>query len=130
MLDHIGFAVADFPRSRAFYAAALAPLGMTIHSEGDGWAMFGGAGAPQLWIGGRGVAGAAPGHIHFAFAAPDQAAVAAFHAAALAAGGGDNGGPGLRPQYHAHYYAAFVIDPDGHNIEAVCHAPGAAEDQT
>jgi catechol 2,3-dioxygenase-like lactoylglutathione lyase family enzyme len=130
MLDHIGFSVADFPRSRAFYAAALAPLGMGVHSEAEAWVMFGGAGAPQLWIGRADIAGAPPGHIHFAFVAPDRAAVDAFHAAAIAAGGRDNGGPGLRPQYHANYYAAFVIDPDGHNIEAVCHAPGAAEDQT
>ena len=130
MLDHLGFAVADFGQSRGFYAAALAPLGMGIHSEGAGWAMFGTAGAPQLWIGGPDVAGAPPGHIHFAFVAGDRAAVDAFHAAAPAAGGHDNGGPGLRPQYHPNYYAAFVVDPDGHNIEAVCHAPGAAEDQT
>ncbi len=130
MLDHLGFAVADFVRSRAFYAGALAPLGMGVHSEGAGWAMFAGAGAPQLWIGGPDVAGAPPGHIHFAFAAADRAAVDAFHAAALAAGGRDNGAPGLRPQYHANHYAAFVIGPDGHNIEAVCHAPGTAGDQT
>lgn len=130
MLDHLGFAVADVARSRAFYAAALAPLGMGVHSEGPGWAMFGRAGAPQLWIGAPEVAGPVPGHIHFALLAPDRAAVDAFHAAAVAAGGRDNGGPGLRPQYHPSYYAAFVIDPDGHNIEAVCHAPGTAEDQT
>jgi catechol 2,3-dioxygenase-like lactoylglutathione lyase family enzyme len=129
MLDHLGFAVADFPRSRAFYAAALAPLGMTVHSEGEGWAMFGPAGRPLLWIGGRDIAGPPPGRIHYAFAASDRAAVDAFHAAALAAGGHDNGAPGVRAQYHPNYYAAFVIDPDGHNIEAVCHAPGAAEDQ-
>jgi catechol 2,3-dioxygenase-like lactoylglutathione lyase family enzyme len=130
MLDHLGFAVADFPRSRAFYAAALGALGMDVHSEGEGWAMFGPAGRPLLWLGATSVAGPAPGHIHYAFEARDRAAVDAFHAAALAAGGRDNGGPGLRPQYHPNYYAAFVIDPDGHNIEAVCHAPGAAEDQT
>jgi catechol 2,3-dioxygenase-like lactoylglutathione lyase family enzyme len=130
MLDHLGFAVADFVASRAFYAAALAPIGMDVHSEAEGWVMFGGAGAPQLWIGGPDIAGPPPGRIHFAFVAPGRAAVDAFHAAAIAAGGRDNGGPGLRPQYHANYYAAFVIDPDGHNIEAVCHAPGAAEDQT
>ncbi|WP_270935728.1 VOC family protein [Falsiroseomonas oryzae] len=130
MLDHLGFAVADFPRSRGFYAAALAPLGMAVHSEGNGWAMFGPAGRPLLWIGGPDVAGRPPGHIHYAFAAADRESVNAFHAAALTAGGHDNGGPGIRPQYHANYYAAFVIDPDGHNIEAVCHAPGAPEDQT
>jgi catechol 2,3-dioxygenase-like lactoylglutathione lyase family enzyme len=129
MLDHLGFAVADFPKSRAFYAAALAPLGMDVHSEGEGWAMFGPSGRPLLWIGGKDVAGAPPGHTHFAFVAADHAAVRGFHAAALAAGGRDNGAPGLRSQYHPHYYAAFVIDPDGHNVEAVCHAPGAPEDQ-
>lgn len=130
LLDHLGFAVRDFAASRAFYLAALAPLGIAVHSEGEGWVMLGPAGRPQLWIGGTDVAGPAPGHIHYAFAAADRAAVRAFHAAALAHGGRDNGAPGLRPQYHPHYYAAFVIDPDGHNIEAVCHAPGTAEDQT
>ncbi len=129
MLDHLGFAVADFSKSRAFYAAALAPLGMAVHSEGAGWVMFGPGGRPLLWIGGTEVAGQAPGHIHYAFTAADRAAVRAFHAAALAAGGRDNGPPGIRAAYHPNYYAAFVIDPDGHNIEAVCHAPGAAEDQ-
>ena len=130
MLDHLALAVADFPRSRDFYAAALAPLGMNVHSEGPGWVMFGEAGAPQFFIGGPAASGPAPGPIHFAFVASDRAAVHAFHAAARAAGGRDNGGPGLRPHYHANYYAAFVIDPDGHNIEAVCHAPGTARDQT
>jgi catechol 2,3-dioxygenase-like lactoylglutathione lyase family enzyme len=130
VLDHLGFAVADVQRSRAFYAAALAPLGMAVHSEAADWAMFGLDGAPLLWIGASSIAGPPPGHIHYAFAAKDRAAVRAFHAAALAAGGTDNGAPGIRAQYHPTYYAAFVIDPDGHNIEAVCHAPGAAKDQT
>ncbi|HEV7267523.1 MAG TPA: VOC family protein [Falsiroseomonas sp.] len=130
MLDHLGFAVADFAKSRAFYAATLAPLGMSVHSEGPGWVMFGPAGRPLLWIGGADIAGPPPGQIHYAFTAADRDAVAAFHAASLAAGGRDNGAPGIRAQYHPNYYAAFVIAPDGHNIEAVCHAPGAAEDQT
>jgi catechol 2,3-dioxygenase-like lactoylglutathione lyase family enzyme len=130
VLDHLGFAVADFPRSRDFYRAALAPLGMATHSEAVDWAMFGPGGRPIFWIGAAGLAGAPPGHIHFAFVAPDRAAVRAFHAAALAAGGADNGAPGIRADYHPNYYAAFIIDPDGHNIEAVCHAPGRAEDQT
>jgi catechol 2,3-dioxygenase-like lactoylglutathione lyase family enzyme len=130
MLDHLGFAVSDFGKSRAFYAAALAPLGMVVHSEAAGWAMFGPPGRPLLWIGGADVAGPPPGHIHYAFAATDRASVDAFHAAALAAGGRDNGAPGIRAQYHPNYYAAFVVDPDGHNIEAVCHAPGSPEDQT
>ena len=123
MLDHLGFAVADVAKSRAFYAAALAPLGMGVVTEGEGWVMFGHPGKPLLWIGRPEVGGPPPGHIHYAVAAPGRDAVRAFHAAALAAGGRDNGGPGLRPQYHPSYYAAFVIDPDGHNIEAVCHAP-------
>lgn len=127
-LDHIGFAVADFPRSRAFYAAALAPLGLIVTKEGEGWAMIGppGGGEAPLWFGAISVAGPAPGHMHLAFTAADRAQVRAFHAAALVAGGQDNGGLGLRPQYHPNYYGAFVIDPNGHNLEAVCHAAEAA----
>ncbi|MBS0193190.1 MAG: VOC family protein [Proteobacteria bacterium] len=127
MLDHIGFSVSDLPRSRAFYVAALAPLGYgpvldvtrerTGGYEGTG---FGAAGRPQFWIGSGERRGAA---VHVAFTANDRAAVDAFHAAALAAGGRDNGAPGLRPHYHAHYYGAFVLDMDGNNIEAVCHLP-------
>ncbi|WP_426956764.1 VOC family protein [Muricoccus radiodurans] len=129
MLDHLGFAVADYARSRAFYSAALAACGWGIHSEDANSIMFGPEGRPQLWIGAPEIAGKPPGHIHFAVQAATRAAVDAFHAAALAAGGADNGAPGLRAQYHPNYYAAFVIDPDGHNVEAVCHAPGSAEDQ-
>ena len=128
MLDHIGFAVADLARSRKFYAKALAPLGyipvMDLTAEQTGGYAgtgFGLPGRPQFWIGN----GAQPGsRVHIAFAARSRAEVDAFHAAALAAGGGDNGAPGLRPHYHENYYGAFVIDPDGHNVEAVCHAPG------
>ena len=119
MFDHMGFAVRDFPASRAFYEAALEPLGLVVASEGDGWASFGSAGRPEFWIGAY---GPPPGPIHFAFAARDRAAVRAFYAAALAGGGRDNGPPGIRTNYHPHYYAAFVRDPDGHNVEAVCHA--------
>jgi catechol 2,3-dioxygenase-like lactoylglutathione lyase family enzyme len=121
ILDHIGLAVRDFARSRAFYLAALAPLGIRIVKEGDGLAGFnreGGKGG--FWIGSGGEP-TAP--IHVAFAAKDHAEVRAFYTAAIAAGGRDNGAPGLRPQYHPDYYGAFVLDPDGHNIEAVCHAP-------
>ena len=121
ILDHIGLAVRDFARSRAFYLAALAPLGIRIVKQGNGFAGFnreGGKGG--FWIGSGGEP-AAP--IHVAFAATDRAEVRAFYTAAIAAGGCDNGAPGLRPQYHADYYGAFVLDPDGHNIEAVCHAP-------
>ncbi|HEY2344486.1 MAG TPA: VOC family protein [Xanthomonadaceae bacterium] len=128
MLDHIGFAVSHLARSRAFYAAALAPLGFgpamdvtreqTGGYEGTG---YGPPGRPRFWIG----TGERHGNgIHVAFVAPDRAAVDAFHRAALAAGGTDNGAPGLRPHYHPDYYGAFVLDMDGNNIEAVCHLPG------
>lgn len=126
-LDHIGLKVADFDRAQAFYTAALAPLGiacvMEVSAEETGdvpHAGFGPGGKPVFWISPstEPVSG-----VHVAFTAPDRAAVDAFHRAALAAGGRDNGGPGVRPHYHAAYYAAFVRDPDGHNIEAVCHLP-------
>jgi catechol 2,3-dioxygenase-like lactoylglutathione lyase family enzyme len=120
ILDHIGFNVSDFPKSSAFYAAALAPLGITPIIRGDGWAMFGKDGKPQLWIGAH---GPSPGPIHLAFAAENREQVRAFHRAALAAGGQDNGGPGIRERYHPNYYGAFVFGPDGHNVEAVCHTP-------
>ena len=129
MFDHIGFSVADLARSRAFYVAALAPLGyapimdvtreQTGGYEGIG---FGSPGRPQFWIG---TGEHRSGPVHVALAASDRAAVDAFHRAALAAGGIDNGAPGLRPHYHPNYYSAFVLDPDGHNIEAVCHTPEA-----
>ena len=127
-LDHIGFPVADVARSRAFYDAALAPLGITVVMELPAGVAgpephlgYGAAGKPFFWI--RGGAGPAGLCLHVAFAAASRAEVAAFHAAALAVGGADNGGPGLRPHYHPTYYGAFVLDPDGHNIEAVCHRP-------
>lgn len=133
MLDHIGLPVSDFARSRAFYGAALAPLGlslvMEVSAEETGSAAhagFGQGGKPFFWIGSSAgsIAQAAPeSHVHVAFAAESRAQVDAFHAAALAAGGRDNGPPGLRPHYHPHYYGAFILDPDGHNIEAVCHLP-------
>jgi len=123
ILDHIGLAVRDFAKSRAFYLAALAPLGIGIVKEGDGFAGFNREGKGGFWISSGGQP-AAP--IHVAFAAKDRAEVRAFYDAALAAGGRDNGAPGLRPQYHADYYGAFVLDPDGHNIEAVCQAPERA----
>lgn len=117
-LDHVGFNVANFLKSRDFYVSALAPLDIIVLHEGTDWAMFGEDGQGRLWIGAYGTP---PGPMHIAFAARDRAAVAAFHAAALEAGGQDNGAPGIRSQYHPGYYAAFVLDPDGHNIEAVCH---------
>ena len=128
MLDHIGLAVIDFARSKAFYCAALAPLGIGVMKEitpeqtgGSSHCGFGEAGKPYFWVSDG--AAERTGRVHIAFAARTRADVDAFHRAALAAGGHDNGAPGLRPHYHANYYGAFVLDPDGHNIEAVCHAP-------
>lgn len=129
MIDHVGLAVRDLGRAGEFYRAALAPLGITVLVEvdetmtgGHGAHLgFGAEGRAFFWIG---TASAPAGAVHVAFAAPDRARVDAFHAAALAAGGRDNGAPGLRPQYHPGYYGAFVLDPDGNNIEAVFH--GAA----
>lgn len=126
MIDHIGLAVSDLARSRAFYEAALAPLGANLQMEvaeettgGHGAHLgFGVKDNPLFWIGtGR----AASTGVHVAFSTKDRATVDAFHAAALAAGGRDNGAPGLRPEYHPTYYGAFVLDPDGHNVEAVFH---------
>lgn len=131
MIDHLGIAVADYGRSRAFYEAVLATLGYGVAMEVtreqtgsyDGCG-FGPAGHPHFWIG---TGGSATGGVHIAFSAASRAQVDAFHAAALAAGARDNGAPGLRPHYHANYYGAFVFDPDGHNIEAVCHLPAEAQ---
>jgi catechol 2,3-dioxygenase-like lactoylglutathione lyase family enzyme len=114
--DHIGFNVADFERSRLFYHSALAPLGLVVVAGGEGWAMIGEPGRGRLWFGAM---GAVPGPIHLAFEARTREQVHQFYDAALEAGGRDNGPPGLR-EYGANYYAAFVIDPDGHNVEAVC----------
>ena len=122
MFDHLGFAVADFPTSRAFYLSALAPLGGRVVMEGPDFAGFGREGRPQFWIG----TGEAPTtRLHLAFTAGSRAEVRAFYEAAIGAGGADNGPPGLRPNYHPNYYGAFAIDPNGHNIEAVCHSPEA-----
>ena len=129
MLDHIGFSVSELNRSRSFYERALAPLGVvkimevTAEQTGDsGHVGFGEAGKPYFWIGDS-AGKALQGTLHVAFVAADRAAVDAFHRAALAAGGRDNGAPGLRAHYHPTYYGAFVLDPDGHNVEAVCHKP-------
>ena len=123
MIDHIGMPVRDLAGATAFYLKALAPLGIAIvmqvsaEQTGQGAAVgFGANGKPFFWIGEGG------GHVHVAFAAPSREAVDAFYRAALAAGGKDNGPPGLRPHYHANYYPAFVLDADGNNVEAVCHA--------
>ncbi len=127
MIDHITFGVSNFDRSQGFYDKALAPLGMARlvaldPEDTDGVRVVGyGASAPCLWIAGE---RPARGLMHIALRAETPGAVDAFHAAARAAGGFCNGAPGLRTQYHAGYYAAYVRDPDGHNIEAVCHQPG------
>jgi len=118
MIDHIGLKVRDFEASKRFYAAALAPLGYTLLMEFPGAAGFGLNGKPDFWIGPGG--GEPIATVHIAFAT-DHAGVDAFHAAALAAGGKDNGAPGLRPMYHPAYYGAFALDPDGNNVEAVSH---------
>lgn len=127
MIDHIGFPVSDYARAKAFYLRALAPLGYVLvmevpQNEHDAPAAgFGAGGKPDFWIGGE---GGIDKPLHVAIVARDCAAVDAFHREALAAGGRDNGPPGIRAHYHPNYYGAFVRDPDGHNIEAVCHAPG------
>ncbi len=148
MIDHVGFAVSDATRSRAYYEQALAPLGITLimsvtpeQTESGGSAHgFGADGKPFFWIGDNGdQVQMAPGHlqpfrgngdlitvgegIHVALTAATRAEVDAFYLAALAAGGRDNGPPGIRAHYHPNYYGAFVRDPDGNNIEAVCHRP-------
>lgn len=128
MIDHIGFKVFDYQRSKAVHEQALAPLGyclvMEVTPEMTGtearYAGFGQEGRPDFWIG---TGATACGGLHVALTAKSRAEVDAFHAAAMAAGGIDNGAPGLRAIYHPDYYGAFVLDLDGHNIEAVCHAP-------
>lgn len=126
MIDHIGFPVSDYERAKAFYRAALAPLDYVLllevrQSDNDALAAgFGANGKPDFWIGGE---GGLDKPLHVAILAKNRAAVDAFYHAAIAAGGRDNGAPGIRAHYHPDYYGAFVLDPDGHNIEAVCHAP-------
>lgn len=125
MIDHTGISVQDFDAAKAFYDKAFTPLGasllMMVPPEHTGSVKVGGYGRerPVFWLH---EAEAGPGR-HYAFTARSRAEVDAFYAAAIAAGGRDNGGPGPRPHYHPDYYAAFVFDPDGNNIEAVCHAP-------
>lgn len=121
MFDHVVFSASDYERSKAFFLQALQPLGVELVSEGPlGVEMCRPGETASLCI--RREPVAAPSHLHLAFTVSHREQVDAFHRAALAAGGQDHGAPGLRPQYHAGYYAAFVIGPDGHNIEAVCHA--------
>ena len=118
IIDHIGLAVSDYNRSKEFFTRALAPLGIELVMEVEGWAGFGRAGKPEFWFGTHTQTQAC---MHIAFVAQNREQVRAFYAAALAAGGKDNGPPGIREVYHPNYYGAFVIGPDGHNIEAVTH---------
>jgi catechol 2,3-dioxygenase-like lactoylglutathione lyase family enzyme len=126
MIDHCGITVSDFEASKTFYDKAMAPLGasllMMVPSEFTNGVKVGGYGRdrPVFWL----HEGKPRDTQHIAFTANSRAEVDAFHKAAIGAGGRDNGGPGLRPHYHPNYYGAFVFDPDGNNIEAVCHAPG------
>jgi catechol 2,3-dioxygenase-like lactoylglutathione lyase family enzyme len=127
MLDHIGYSVSNLKASRSFYEKALAPLGLKVLMEvtpemtGTGDTHVGmGADRPFFWFG---TGGKISRGTHVAFAAPSRKIVDTFYAAAIAAGGKDNGKPGVRPHYHENYYGAFVLDPDGNNIEAVCHLP-------
>ena len=126
MIDHCGISVSNFERAKSFYEQALKPLGASflvqIPLEHSGGVKVGGFGRDHaaFWLT---EAGAQEPPTHFAFTANSRADVDAFYAAAMAAGGKDNGAPGLRPHYHATYYGAFVRDPDGNNIEVVCHAP-------
>ena len=126
MIDHIGFPVSDYEKSKAFYLKALEPLGYSLVMEvpqeqsDHSAAGFGANGKPDFWIGGE---GGLSKPLHVAIVAGARAIVDAFYKAAMAAGGRDNGPPGIRAHYHPNYYGAFVLDPDGHNIEAVCHAP-------
>ena len=122
MFDHVGFGVTNLAQSKAFYLAALAPLGVTVAMEGPYGVGLGQNNKPSLWLS---ETNERPAHLHLAFTAANRKQVDEFYLAALAAGGKDNGAPGLRPHYHPNYYGAFVIGPDGHNIEAVCHKPEA-----
>lgn len=127
MIDHIGIDVANYNKSKAFYIKVLAPLGlevvMEVTAKQSGSVGFAGMGTKDKAVFWFGEGENSAKSIHIAFTAPDRLAVDAFYKAAMEAGGKDNGEPGLRSHYHEHYYAAFVFDPDGNNIEAVCHAP-------
>jgi catechol 2,3-dioxygenase-like lactoylglutathione lyase family enzyme len=122
MIDHAGFGVRDYAASKAFYERALAPLGITLIMEVmEAAAGFGEDGKPFFWLEKQ---RPPVTEVHVAFHAKDRATVDAFHAAALEAGGTDNGAPGVREIYHPHYSGAYALDPDGNNVEAVCHTPG------
>jgi catechol 2,3-dioxygenase-like lactoylglutathione lyase family enzyme len=121
MLDHVTLGVSDFEQSKSFYDRALRPLGIThLYADGERTAGYGIKPKAFFWIGWSETPQTGA---HIAFTAPDRLTVDRFHQEAIAAGGRDNGQPGMRPHYHPNYYGAFVLDPDGHNIEAVCHSP-------
>jgi len=124
MIDHISLRVSDFQKSLSFYKAALEPLGYTLvfSNDQEQYAGFAGPDRERIWIGHR--EGASHGYAHIAVLAKDRTTVRKFYEAAMKAGGRDNGGAGPRPNYSPTYYGAFVLDPDGHNIEAVCFAKG------
>jgi catechol 2,3-dioxygenase-like lactoylglutathione lyase family enzyme len=122
IIDHLGIAVSDYAQSKAFFCKALAPLGIELIAEVQGWAGLGKAGKAEFWFD---VHSEKQKPMHVAFVAETREQVRAFYKAALVAGGKDNGPPGIREVYHPNYYGAFVIGPDGHNIEAVCHQPEA-----
>jgi catechol 2,3-dioxygenase-like lactoylglutathione lyase family enzyme len=120
MFDHIGIPASDVQASEAFFLCALAPLGVGVAMKGPHGVGLGKGGKPSLWLV---ESKDSPVPLHLAFKADRRSEVDAFHRAAMAAGAKDNGRPGLRPHYHANYYAAFAIAPDGHNVEVVCHCP-------
>jgi len=122
VFDHVVFGVSDYAASKAFFLGALEPIGIAVVLEGPLGIELSADGQSSLCIF---PTQEKPAHLHLAFRANDRRQVDAFHRAALVVGGKDNGAPGLRPKYHANYYAAFVIGPDGHNIEVVCHEPEA-----
>ncbi len=125
MIDHIGIAISNYGISKAFYSKALAPLGIELIAEVQGWAGFGAKGEAEFWFGQatdeEQKQNTFPIPMHFAFRAGSTEVVDQFYQAAIEAGAVDNGKPGMRKIYHPNYYGAFVIDPDGHNLEAVCH---------
>jgi len=118
IIDHIGLVVGDYDKSKLFFSRALAPLGIELVIEIGGYAGFGKGGKPEFWFGSG---GETQGPMHIAFIADNRDQVKAFYAAAMVAGGKDNGPPGIREIYHPNYFGAFVTGPDGHNVEAVCH---------
>jgi catechol 2,3-dioxygenase-like lactoylglutathione lyase family enzyme len=122
MFDHVGFGVTNLAESKAFYLKALQPLGVSVAMEGPYGVGMGQNNKPSLWLF---ETKEHPAQLHIAFKAQTRKQVDEFYRAAMSAGGKDNGPPGLRPHYHANYYGAFVIGPDGHNVEAVCHRPEA-----